>query len=145
MQKLNIRPFETPDLSPLLACWEAASRIAHPFLSEEFISEELKNIPEVYMPVAETWVAEQDGRLAGFIALIDNEIGGLFVFPDCQRHGIGAALLGKAIDLRGELEVEVFEENPVGRSFYEKQGFQYIGESVFDRTGDKVRRMRRSL
>ncbi|MEM7457216.1 MAG: GNAT family N-acetyltransferase [Planctomycetota bacterium] len=144
MDKVIVRRFKPGDLNQLLDCWEKSSRLAHPFLSDEFIAEERRNIPEIYMPPAETWVTELDATVTGFIALIENEIGGLFVDPSLHRSGLGTQLLRKAIELRGDLEVDVFELNPIGRKFYEKHGFEYVSESVFERTGDKVLRMMRS-
>lgn len=38
---------------------------------------ERKSIRNVYLPGAETWVWEADGRVVGFISLLGNEIGGL--------------------------------------------------------------------
>ena len=92
-----IRLFKPEDLDELLTTWESSSRLAHPFFSEEFIEQEKFNIPNVYMPHAETWVLEQDGSVIGFLALIGNEIGGLFVRPDLHGTGAGWALMEKSL------------------------------------------------
>lgn len=136
-----IRQYEPEDLNDLLDAWESASNLAHPFLSEEFQKQERYNIPNVYMPVAETWVMEQDGKVTGFVALIGNEVGGLFVHPEFHGTGSGRALMDKAVQLKGELEVEVFEENRIGRAFYDKYGFQFVSESIHEATGNKVLRL----
>ena len=65
-----IRPYNDQDLDDLLAAWAAASEVAHPFLSPEFLASERDNIPNLYLPNAETWVYEADGRVVAFIALI---------------------------------------------------------------------------
>lgn len=106
------------------------------------MEQERSNIPNVYLPQAETWVWEAGGRVVGFISLLGNEVGALFVDPNRQRSGIGAALIDKARALRGELEVEVFERNLVGRSFYAKAGFQLMQQKVHDQTGFDILRLR---
>ena len=137
-----IRQYENQDLDDLLTAWAAASEIAHPFLSQEFLASERENIPNLYLPNAETWVYEDDGRVVGFIALIGNEVGAIFVHPNHQRKGIGNRLMDKAKELREELEVEVFVKNPIGRAFYAKYGFTPIEEKVHEQTGFDLLRLR---
>jgi len=137
-----IREYESADLEEILNTWEAASAIAHPFLSEEFVEQERQNIPNIYIPLAETWVWEADGRVVGFIALIGNEVGAIFVEPEFQGAGIGRALMDLARDRRGELEVEVFTANAQGRAFYAKYGFELMHEKIHEPSGFEVMRLR---
>lgn len=137
-----IREYQSADCEGVLDVWARASAVAHPFLSEEFQAQERHNIPNMYLPNAETWVWEADGRVVGFISLLGNEIGGLFVDPGFHRTGIGRALVGRAIDLRGELEVEVFEKNWLGRVFYASLGFDRMDQKVHPGTGFDVLRLR---
>ena len=124
-----IRQYEDQDLDDLLTAWSAASEIAHPFLTEEFLASERENIPNLYLPNAETWVYEDNGRVVGFVALIGNEVGAIFAHPSHQRMGVGNRLMDKAKELREELEVEVFVKNTIGRSFYSKYGFTPVQEN----------------
>lgn len=116
-----------------MAAWERASSTAHPFLPEAFQQQERRNIPNVYMPVAETWVIEQNGQVIGFVALIGNEVGGLFVKTELLGTGAGRALMDKVVELRGELEVEAFKENKIGRDFYDKYGFHFYTNQFTNR------------
>ena len=50
----TLRAYRPEDLDAVLSAWERASEIAHPFLSEEFIAQERQNIPDIYLPNAET-------------------------------------------------------------------------------------------
>ena len=106
-----IRKYADADCDEVIEVWHAASRIATPFLSDEFMSAERVNIRTEWLPTAETWVTEIDGTIAGFIALIGNEVGGLFVHPDYQGRGIGRALMDHAASSRSELQLDVFEDN----------------------------------
>jgi putative acetyltransferase len=137
-----IRQYRATDCEALLQVWTRASAVAHPFLDDAFLEQERRNIPEVYLPVADTWVWEADGRVVGFVSLLGNEVGALFVDPDLHRSGIGGALIERARELRGELEVEVFERNRMGRAFYEKAGFELMHRKVHGPTGFEILRLR---
>jgi putative acetyltransferase len=137
-----IRKYEPADLEELLTAWETANAVAHPFLSADFQASERDNIINLYLPNTETWVWEADGRVVGFIALLGNEVGGLFINSAFQRQGIGAALVDHACTLREELEVDVFKKNVIGRAFYEKYGFVPISESVHEASGFETMRLK---
>ena len=137
-----IRPYKATDLSELLEAWYSASLLGHPFLDEAFFQQERSRIREVYLPNAETWVFEQDGAVVGFIALIGNEVGALFVDSNYRGTGIGRALMDHARSIRDFLELAVFRDNKVGREFYEKCGFHQIDEHVHEETGLMQLRLR---
>lgn len=137
-----IRPYEPRDLDELLEAWYQAARLAHPFLNDDFFETERQNIIHKYTPVVETWVYEQTGHVVGFIALLGNEVGALFLLPACHGNGIGRALMDHARKLRGTLEVDVFKENHIGRTFYDRYGFVPIKEHLHGETGHTLVRMR---
>ncbi|HEX9659812.1 MAG TPA: GNAT family N-acetyltransferase [Rhodothermales bacterium] len=136
-----IRPYKSADLDQLLDIWYRASKLAHPFLDENFLSGERASIATKHLPSAETWVYILGGKVVGFVALVGNEVGGLFVDPDFHRKGIGGALVDHALAQCGQLEVEVFLENVIGRKFYDRYGFQPVKELVHEQTGRSVLRM----
>jgi putative acetyltransferase len=137
-----IRRYLPADCEDVLNVWAGASAVAHPFLSKEFLELERQKIPNVYLPKAETWVWEADGHVVGFISLLGSEVGAIFIDPRFQGSGIGRALMDRARALRGELEVEVFEQNVRGREFYAKYGFEVLHDKVHRETGFKVMRLR---
>lgn len=137
-----IRKYRDQDLDDLLAAWASASEIAHPFLTQEFLASERDNIPNLYLPNAETWVFEYEGRVVGFVALLGNEVGAIFVHPNQQRRGVGRQLMDKAREIRGELVVEVFKANSIGRAFYAIYGFEIVAEKVHEQTGFDLLRLR---
>tara|TARA_R110002111_G_scaffold247140_5_gene310233 strand:- start:46998 stop:47432 length:435 start_codon:yes stop_codon:yes gene_type:complete len=136
-----VREYQAEDLDAVLSSWENATRLAHPFLTDEFLDQERDNIPNLYLPNAETWVIEQEGQVIGFIALLGNEVGAIFVQPEFHGTGAGKALMDKAHALRGDLEVEVFEANSIGRHFYQRYGFTPLSESIHEPTGNPLVRM----
>ena len=137
-----IRPYTDEDLGELLDVWYRASLIAHSFLSNKFFETERRQIAERWLPMAETTVYQIDGRVVGFVSLIGNEVGAIFIDPDYQRRRIGRALMDGARDSRPFLELSVFEANPTGRSFYDAYGFEFVDRHVNEATGQPELRLR---
>jgi GNAT superfamily N-acetyltransferase len=80
----------------------------------------------------ELWVAEEDGRLLGFLGIEESTNLGatvlerLYVEPAEQNRGVGTALLEKAKELRPSgLFLWVFQKNPA-RRLYERHGFELV-------------------
>lgn len=123
-----IRRYAEHDLPQVLDIWEAAAREVYTFFPGEFWQAERCRVATLYLPASETWVCEADMRLVGFVSLLGNEVGGLFVQPKFQRRGVGRALLEIVQQLRPMLEVDVFTENPLAIKFYKRHGFFEICE-----------------
>lgn len=139
---MRLRPYTTDDLPAVLDAWEHVSRTAHAFLPDDFFETEKHDIAHRWMPVADTTVVDVDGRTVGFVAMLDNEVGALFVHPDTQGHGYGRALLDHVASSRPYLELDVFEANTTGRAFYDKYGFEQVGRHTHPPTGEPQLRMR---
>jgi len=137
----TIRQYKESDLDGVLSSWENASKVAHSFLSQTFLDQERYNIPNVYLPNTDTWVADVNGRAVGFIALMGSEVGAIFVEPEYHGSGIGLALMNKAKAMNDSLEVEVFKANAIGRKFYSNYGFKPLLEKVHTATGELVIRL----
>lgn len=137
-----IRQYQDSDLKNLMASWETANKLAHPFLKEDFVAQVRADIPSLYIPNADTWVVEVEGHVVGFMALLGNEIGAIFLQPAFHGKRIGKALMDKAQELHGDLEVEVFEENSIGRKFYSSYGFEVLIEKIHEETKNKVLRLK---
>lgn len=112
--------------------WLAASRIGHPFFSETELLDQQAEVKDVYLKQAENWVIEENGSSIGFIGLLDNFIGGLFVDPSAHGRGFGRALVLHAAALKGTLDVEVFAANAAAIAFYERLGFSEVSRSLQD-------------
>ncbi len=69
------------------------------------------------------WVAEEAGRILGFLELRRNHIDMLFVAPAAQGRGAGRALLAIA-EANGATTLECFRDNAGARAFYERQGWR---------------------
>lgn len=142
LDRAVIRRYDPEDRDVLLAVWEESAVVAHPFWTPAMFEQERQAIAERFLPVAETYVFERSGTVVGFISLLGNEVGGIFVAPQHQGQGIGRALMDRARGTRGHLELDVFEANRIGRAFYAAYGFGIVGERVDEGTGQRVLRLR---
>ena len=89
-----IRKYQPADCEDVLNVWARASALAHPFLSKDFLELERHNIANVHLPKADTWAWEADGHVVGFISLLGNEVGAIFVDPEFHRSGSGGGSAG---------------------------------------------------
>ena len=137
-----IRKYKETDLENLLNVWYAASSLAHPFLEEAFQQQERENIRNIYIPNTETWVYVEAGELIGFISMIGNEIGAIFMKPDHHGKGIGTKLINQVAQFHDVLEVEVFKENKIAVPFYKKYGFEILKELLHEATNNQLLRLR---
>lgn len=152
-----IRCFDdATDRDTVMDVWFRASRVGHPFLSENELRQDAEIVRDRYLPSAQMYIYEENGRILGFIGLLDNFIGGLFVDPEVMRHGIGRQLVEYARKIKGPLHVEVYAQNPAIR-FYENCGFEETDRRpldgqgrpleivVMDQESNHLRKLRRSL
>lgn len=138
----KIRPYEPTDRDQLVDIWEAASRVGHPFLTESDIGEQKALVRDIYLPQAQNWVALSEHGPVGFIGLLDNFVGGLFVDPHVHRAGVGRELIEHAALLKGHLEVEVYARNEAAVLFYHRVSFVEIGRRSTDDQGRELELIR---
>ena len=137
-----IRKYRDTDVEELLDVWYQSSSIAHPFMEPAFMEQERQNIRKIYIPNTKTWVYTNEDGLDGFIAMMGNEVGAIFVRPERQGQGIGKELMDLVCQFHKEVEVEVFKDNKIGRRFYDKYGFKVIKELMHEETNRPVLRMK---
>ena len=127
-----IREYTANDTDDLIAIWEKANALAHPFLAADFVAFVKDAMRNMYLPNAQTWVVEDKGTPIGFIAMIGNEIGGLFLDPAHHGRGHGRAMVDHVVGIKGPLRVEVFKDNKIGQPFYERYGFAIVEEYLHE-------------
>jgi putative acetyltransferase len=69
------------------------------------------------------------------MGLSGSKLESLFLAPEFHRQGGGRRLVQHAQSLRGELTVDVNEQNAAACRFYEACGFVVEGRSELDSTG----------
>lgn len=135
---MEIRRFEQHDTETCVEIWYEASILAHDFISKEVWESHKADLRNTYLQISETWVAEEEDQVVGFISLMDHYIGGLFVAPEKQGRGAGTQLIQQAKKEKEHLTVGVYRKNAQGRSFYRKNGFIEVDEELQPETGEIV-------
>lgn len=88
------------------------------------------HLPPAQIANGQVIVAELDGEVAGFAALVGGELDGLFVEPKLWRRGIGRALIhASAHEARRKGLTLTVIANPSARGFYESCGLVIEGET----------------
>ena len=145
---VDIRPYEPRD-------WDDISRIHDAARLDELRG---AGLLDAYLDLATTyeneglfdddvWVAELDGRVAGFIAGSVGEEGGeitwIYVDPQLYRRGVGRALVEHVtVRAGGPVHLEMLDGNGA-LAFYEALGFarestttgKLAGNEAFEATG----------
>lgn len=140
-----IRPYTPADEDAVLAVWLRSTVEGQDFIPRAFWESKVDDVRTNYLPVAVTFIAENDGRILGFISLLDCMIGGLFVDTHCQRQKIGTSLVKYARSHTEQpLEVDVYEQNDRARDFYKKCGFTEQERYLQSETNEILIRMEQS-
>ncbi len=134
----SIRRARTSEHPGLVALWERSVRVTHDFLTDADVVELRPRVGEALAdPGLELWVLVDGADVpVGFLGLAGADIAALFVDADHRGQGVGRRLVEHAQALRGgALTVDVNEQNPAARGFYETLGFTVAGRSPLDGDG----------
>ena len=134
----QIRRARAADYDTLVALWERSVRATHDFLTEADIGALRPLVRDALSDDAlELWVLTEKADVPiGFMGLAGHDIAALFLEPARRGQGSGRRLVAHAQQLRdGDLTVDVNEQNPAARGFYEALGFEVVGRSPLDDGG----------
>ncbi|CAH2600439.1 GNAT family N-acetyltransferase [Rhodovastum atsumiense] len=126
-----LRPASPADASQVAEVDLAARSAALPDVDCVHSPEEIRQwIAESLIPSGGVFVAEQGGRIVGYIAVRDSWVDQLHVRPTHWRHGVGTLLLRLVQERHPHgLTCYCFRCNSRARMFYEHHGFTAIGLS----------------
>jgi GNAT superfamily N-acetyltransferase len=124
-QPVEIRHATAADAGAVADVWLASFKATYEFPPAHSDDEVRGWIRDEIVPSAETWVAvEPGGTIVGFMTLDEDDIGQLYVHPDCLGLGIGSLFVELAKQRRPSgLGLYTFQVNSRARAFYEKHGF----------------------
>jgi putative acetyltransferase len=133
---MTIRRSLPTDAEALLDIWLRSVRATHDFLSEDDIQSFIPLVRQHALVDLEIWVlCSEQGSPVGFMGMSGSKIEALFLAPEFFRRGGGRRLVQHAQAMRGELTVDVNEQNPAAIRFYKACGFVVEGRSALDSTG----------
>ena len=127
MDGLVVRMMEPEELPAVVGVWYRSLDDSLDWLRPEQRSSEVEYrafFRNVVAKTCELWVAEQDGRILGVLAMRDDSVDRLYVDTPAQGKGVGSALLDRAKALSPEgLRLVTLQRNEQARRFYERRGF----------------------
>lgn len=135
-----IRPAKPRDASRIAEIIITNYRVNfYPFFrNDEFYFSEL-NVVDMAAEYTEgseeltnTYVYDDNGVIKGIIRINGTEIVKLYVEPQFQSGGIGAELLGFAVEKFGAEWLWALEYNERGIAFYKRHGFELTGEKMIE-------------
>ena len=133
---MNIHHVTPNEYSALVDLWEASVRATHHFLPEEDIQFFKPLILNEYLSAVELRCAkDEQGNIHGFSGTAEGNIEMLFVHPESFGQGVGKLLLNFAVKEQGATKVDVNEQNPQARGFYEHMRFTVVSRSAVDPQG----------
>lgn len=134
---VQIRRAVPDDRDALFDIWLRSVRATHTFVSESDIESFIPLVRE-YLASTETelWVlTDADAAVTGFMGMAGPKIESLFLAPEVHGRGGGRRLVEHARARRGELTVDVNEQNTSAVDFYKACGFVVAGRSDRDDAG----------
>ena len=132
----------SPELiNGLLEVWETSVRATHDFLEEKdivflrpFVMQGLREVPELFCAMEPGDASRPDVRPVAFLGMAEDSVEMLFVHAEARGRGIGSALMREVL-ARGARRVDVNEQNPQARGFYEHMGFKVVSRDALDSMG----------
>ncbi len=113
----------------VVALWRESVARSHAFLTDEDIERLVPAVRAAIVGAARLTVVERAGRPAAFMGVGAEKIEMLFVDPALFGCGLGRRLVGMAVGRWNVGSVDVNEQNPAARAFYERMGFRVAGRS----------------
>lgn len=129
-----IRKIKETDYPRLIEIWESAVLNTHDFLKEEDFLYYKKQLP-VYFQYVTLVGFEQEGILAGFMGIAEENLEMLFIDNEYRGTGIGKKLIAYATANLHVTKVDVNEQNTQAVGFYKYMGFNIVRRSELDGEG----------
>ena len=123
-------------ISELLRIWEASVCASHHFLTETDICRLTPQAENALRQIETLWVVQDNLSPVGFMGVQERKIEMLFLHPDCFRKGLGKELVQRAFDELDVAFVDVNEQNPNAKMFYEQMGFKVFRRNEYDSEGN---------
>lgn len=129
-ERLHLRRARSDERDFLEALQRRASLALPEYREQLEANPDAIHLPLEQLERGDVIVAELDGRLLGFAAVVGGELDGLFVEPGDWRRGVGTELVdAAALEARRRGLALTVTAAPQARNFYEKRGFSVEGET----------------
>jgi GNAT superfamily N-acetyltransferase len=136
--EVDLRRATDDDALGVADVWLAAFGATYDFPAAHTDDEVRAWVREHLLRATETWVAEREGTVVGFLSLGDGWVEQLYVLPEWSGAGIGSRLIALAKERQPDgLQLWTFVVNAGARRFYERHGF--VAVETTDGSGNEER------
>lgn len=129
-----VRPMQPHETVAVVPLWRRSRIAAQPWLEERMghtPEDDLEFFCGHVVHENEIWVAAEESRVVGFLAIKGAHINYLYVDPPAQDRGIGTLLIDKARALSPNgLTLFTHQRNAKARAFYERRGFRAVAFGI---------------
>lgn len=136
-----VRAYQGCDLTGVMQIWLEANLEAHAFIAEDYWRGYFDEVQSM-IGQAEVYVWEQEGKVCGFLGMMDTYIAGIFVDRSCRQLGIGTRLLDVVKEKKDRLCLSVYKQNQRAVRFYKRAGFVIVAGGIEKETGEEEYQMR---
>ncbi|MCK8483205.1 GNAT family N-acetyltransferase [Aliiroseovarius sp. S2029] len=119
MKILLATPADAPAIANILTGWNAAT----PWMPRVHSRRSEKGFARLLVDRGWTIVAQDRGRVVGFLSRDGDEVHALYLIPAARGQGIGKALLDDAKAAVPRLSLYTFQANAGACRFYRREGF----------------------
>ena len=130
-----IRSYRNTDQKAVMNIWLQSNLKAHSFIAADYWQTHYEEVAEM-LSSAELLVAENDGRICGFIGMYNEMIAGLFVDEYYRSKGIGKMLLDTVKQMNSQLYLQVYKKNNRALHFYQRESFSIEKEQQDGASGE---------
>jgi putative acetyltransferase len=135
---MRIRRATLVDMPRIAILHRLTVKTSLPFLPHLHTAEEDRRFFTTTLFAAnQVWAAGEVGAIVGYAACSPGWLNHLYVHPDDQGTGVGAALLAQVMSAADELDLWAFQKNLRARGFYERRGFRLV--RLTDGSGNEER------
>ncbi len=133
---MEIRKLDAKDIDTVVELWYETSVIAHNFIPATYWGKNKEAMASIYLPNSETYLAIENEKITGFIAMAKDYLAAIFVNNKMQGKGIGKKLLNFIKEKRSTIQLKVYKKNTKTVEFYKSQDFTIISENKENETGE---------
>lgn len=128
---VQIKAAEDSMKDEIMEIWLSVNLHAQSFIPDSYWKENYSVVEREYLPVSMNYVYEENGKIKGFISIMQGYfIGALFVANGCRSQGVGRALLTYCQKNRNKLMLGVYAQNESALRFYRSCGFEVISKQI---------------
>lgn len=120
-----IETMTNKDLESIAAIWLESNLETHDFIDKNYWLMNYQIVKEM-LPAASIYAYFHDGKIVGFLGLINEYIAGIFVLKDYRSLGIGTKLLDFVKTENCTLTLNVYQKNHRAVQFYLRHGFEIL-------------------